>query len=76
MTAKSHSRGWSIEWKREAWVYSDTEMPINEMRPCRRCGKQPTPEGYDACIGFVPNATSVCCGHGICPKIIIMKGEK
>lgn len=34
-------------------------------RPCVACGLPPTPEGYDACLGFVEGASSACCGHGV-----------
>jgi hypothetical protein len=48
--------------------YTDgTPVPTNpsEERPCTRCGKSPTPEGYDACLGFIEGAKAACCGHGI-----------
>lgn len=71
MTQKSHSRGWPIEWTGKEWVYSDTLKPIDDERPCRRCGRKPTPKGYDACLGHVVGATSACCGHGIEAPCII-----
>ena len=53
-------------YQNNKWVYSDNKMPIgNEVRICKRCGKMPTPEGYDACLGYIPNAVSACCGHGV-----------
>ena len=55
------------------WLYCDTNKPEDEMRPCARCGKPPTPEGYDACIGYVEGAISVCCGHGKSPPILFMR---
>lgn len=68
MTTTSYSRGHLIEYNTiiNKWVYSDTKEFIeNNERPCKKCGKHPTPEGYDACLGFVPGVKSVCCGHGI-----------
>jgi hypothetical protein len=32
--------------------------------PCPECGSQPTPEGYDACLGKLPGVKFACCGHG------------
>lgn len=62
----SYSRGHKIAYINNEWVYADNEKPIDkEIRPCKRCGKMPTPEGYDACLGFVDNVSSACCGHGV-----------
>lgn len=69
MVARSHSRGHKIEY-RNGWIYSDTKESICKIRPCVRCKKNPTPEGYDACLGFIPGAISACCGHGVSDKII------
>ncbi len=69
MTAKSHSRGHPIEHHNNGWVYSDNKQPIGN-RACIRCGKMPTKEGYDACLGFIKGAKSACCGHGVSKKII------
>jgi hypothetical protein len=65
MAAKSHLRGHEIEWRNGRWQYSDIGDVANYDRPCARCGKMPTPEGYDACLGFIPGAKYACCGHGI-----------
>ena len=47
------------------WRYLDG-MPIGkEIRPCAKCGKLPTPEGYDACLGYIEGAKAACCGHGV-----------
>jgi len=68
----SHSRGHSIYFDENSWRYSDTGNLIeNEQRVCVRCGKPPTAEGFDACKGYVKNATSVCCGHGVEKEILI-----
>lgn len=42
------------------WV-TDPDEPL----PCVRCGRSPTPEGHDACLGYLPGVESACCGHGI-----------
>jgi hypothetical protein len=67
MTAIGYSRGNHIEFDeiRYIWVYSDTKEPIKDNeRPCARCGRLPTKEGYDACLGYIKGASSACCGHG------------
>ena len=69
MVAKSYTRGHEIEYQDE-WVYSDTiysdtrELASNE-RPCVRCGRMPTKEGHDACLGTLPGVKHACCGHGV-----------
>lgn len=63
--ATSFSRGNPIIYIDTEWVYTDDKTPIeNNERPCVRCGKMPTKEGYDACLGFIKGASSACCGHG------------
>ncbi len=48
------------------WFWSDDGLPIHIERSCIRCGKIPTEEGIDACIGKkLPNTQSACCGHGV-----------
>ena len=71
MAARSHSRGWPILWDGGSWIYTDTGQNVNNERKCRNCGYGPTPEGYDACIGYIPGVRSVCCGHGINEGIIV-----
>ena len=61
---KAHSRGHTIIFINNEWVYEDTNELLSDIRPCKRCGKSPTFEGYDACIGYVANVVSACCGHG------------
>lgn len=74
MTVSSYHRGWRIELKGEKWVYSDTKEPcflIKNERPCKRCGRFPTSEGHDACLGKLPNALAACCGHGVKKPYVI-----
>ena len=65
MTARAHCRGWPIEHDGTQWVFGDTRRPVDPSRPCRRCGRKPTAEGYDHCLGHVAGASSACCGHGV-----------
>lgn len=62
---KSYSRGHEIYYDGDVWRYSDDNTICNDKRPCKRCGKMPTAEGYDACLGHIPGAVSACCGHGV-----------
>lgn len=59
----------------QAFVYEDTRISTDIERPCVKCNLMPTPEGYDPCIGHVPGAVSVCCGHGVEEPIRVMEGE-
>ena len=63
---KSYSYGHQIEYINNHWQYTDTKEPIqNNPRSCKKCGKSPTPEGYDACLEYIENAIAACCGHGV-----------
>ena len=65
VAVRSYQRGWPIILVDGQWIYEDTGDPISIKRPCPCCKQMPTPEGFDACVGYVPKATSVCCGHGV-----------
>jgi len=65
LSVELYHKGHPAKWDGEVFRYVDTGEEINEERPCAKCGKPPTPEGYDACIGHLPGAYSVCCGHGV-----------
>lgn len=65
MAARSFERGWPIIFIDGHWVYEDYGKPITGKRACRHCEQKPTSKGYDACIGYVAGATSICCGHGV-----------
>ena len=71
----ANCRGWPIAWNGKEWVYLDTLKLIDDVRPCRRCGRKPTTEGHDACIGNVEGVSSACCGHGIEPPFIVPNAE-
>lgn len=67
----SNSRGHKIIFVNNNWIYEDTKESADIERPCIRCGKFPTKEGYDACLGELKNVSSACCGHSIEKKYII-----
>ena len=76
--ATSHERGWETlyNWELEAWCWKDTGLPVEgNPRPCKRCGEYPTPEGYDACLGYIEGVKSACCGHGVSKKIMMRINE-
>ena len=60
----SHSRGHQIIYLNDRWVYKDNRQIMDNNRPCKKCGRKPTKEGYDACLGKLNNIKSACCGHG------------
>ena len=69
MVAKSYIRGNEIlaSENGEDWIFLDTGELVHEThkeRTCGRCGKLPTPEGHDACLGTLPGVMNACCGHG------------
>lgn len=67
MVARGYVHGHPIEYDevQQKWVYSDTREPITNNRPCKKCGRLPTPEGYDVCLGYLPGVKNACCGHGV-----------
>ena len=78
MAITSSIRGHLIEYNiaENKWFYADNGMPITIERPCARCGKMPTREGYDACLGYIEGATWACCGHGVTRPYIIWEQNK
>jgi len=62
---KSYERGHVILYLNNEWVYADNKKPITGKRQCVRCGRKPTQERYDACLGYLPKVSSACCGHGV-----------
>jgi len=53
------------------WAMSNEIKPVADplkgrinLGNCRKCGKLPTKEGHDACLGTLPNVMNACCGHG------------
>ena len=45
--------------------YANNLESTDIERSCKKCGRMPTKEGYDACLGKLPNVKFACCGHGI-----------
>lgn len=68
---KSCSRGHEIYYDGDNWRYCDDNTIYDDSRPCKRCGKMPTTEGYDACLGHIDGVSSACCGHGVEKSYII-----
>jgi len=66
----SHIRGHEIYNKDGRWYYCDNDAIADDSRPCKHCGRYPTPEGHDACLGHIDGVTAACCGHGISPSYI------
>jgi hypothetical protein len=62
---KTYSHGWEIYYDGKDWRYSDNDQICDDSRPCKRCGRMPTVEGYDACLGHIDGVKSACCGHGV-----------
>jgi hypothetical protein len=62
---RGYSRGHEIYYDSINWKYIDNNEILRDDRPCKRCGRLPTKEGYDACLGHIEGATSACCGHGV-----------
>lgn len=64
---KSKFRGHDIVYKNGWWFYEETGLPTVETHltmPCGKCGKMPTHEGHDPCLGILPGLMNACCGHG------------
>ena len=50
---KAYSRGHEIYFDGKDWRYSDNNAINDDSRPCKKCGRMPTNEGYDACLGYL-----------------------
>lgn len=74
---RSYSRGHEIYYT-DSWYYKDNNKPIDSKRECKKCNRKPikiSEDSFaDACLGFLKNVKSACCGHGI-EKEIIMEVE-
>lgn len=71
---KTHLRGHEIYFDGKDWRYTDNNKIADDSRPCKHCGKTPTKEGYDACLGHIEGVKSACCGHGVEKPYVVMKG--
>jgi hypothetical protein len=65
----SFDRGHKIYLKDGFWYYCDNNKILDAERSCKRCGRKPTKEGYDACLGYIEGVESACCGHGVTESI-------
>ena len=45
-------------------MIDETATKINLEKECPYCHRKPTPEGRDACLGYMIGVKSACCGHG------------
>jgi len=65
---KSKHRGHIIYFddQMQEWLYFDNRYSVKAFpdRPCVRCGKPPTSNGHDSCLGKLPDVVHACCGHG------------
>lgn len=61
----AYQRGWQVYFDGINWRYTDNDKIFDDSRPCKKCGKYPTKEGYDACLGYIDGAIAACCGHGV-----------
>jgi hypothetical protein len=66
----AYQRGHRIYFNNGKWCYLDNNEPIAKERPCLKCGRMPTPEGYDTCLGYIDGVISACCGHGVEKQIL------
>lgn len=64
--ATAYARGYKIYYHQTdgLWRYTDNNQPLDNNRACKRCGRKPLAEGYDACLGHIPRVVAACCGHG------------
>ena len=67
VSVSGYNRGHRIVFDGAVWCYELDGRAIDSdpMRPCIRCGRAPTPEGHDACVGHVEGVSAACCGHGV-----------
>lgn len=49
----------------ERYVDINQIVEYPSRRPCPQCHQLPTPEGHDACLGYIPGVLHACCGHGV-----------
>ncbi len=76
----SHVRGHKVYYIPEQiiWKYLDNNeiVDLDNERSCKKCKCYPTPKGYDACLGYLPNVDHACCGHGVEPEYKSSKGKR
>lgn len=72
----SYSRGHKIIWDGTNWRHEDDNSKHDDSRACITCGRRPTKEGYDACLGFIKHSTSACCGHGVDKPYVFLESSE
>lgn len=73
MSATAFVRGHAVVFD-GSWRYADNGGDAScADRACVRCNRLPTPEGFDACLGHIPGATSACCGHGVIAPFVVYR---
>lgn len=46
-------------------IYKPEHAGSGQFGICEKCGKGPTQEGHDGCLGTLPgDIMNACCGHG------------
>ncbi len=47
-------------------LYTPDMVGSGQFSTCAKCGKEPTKEGHDGCIGTLQDKSvmNACCGHG------------
>jgi hypothetical protein len=64
VTGYKRGHKYSYEWKGLEF-HLKNPGPVSEEKSCIKCGKIPTKNGHDACLGNLPGVIAACCGHGI-----------
>ena len=76
MTAIGFKHGNKIYYDGKCWRYADDNTKItNNDKPCPHCGRMPTKEGHDGCLGELESVTSACCGHGRVESYVIVNAR-
>lgn len=66
MSANSYFRGHKIYYDGKEWRYCDDKTLIKEnIKPCKKCGKNFPFNDIDPCLDNIPGVIAACCGHGI-----------
>ena len=75
MTASGYIHGNKAFYIDNEWQLADG-TPAKKGR-CPKCNEPPTPEGHDACLGYIPGVVAACCGHGVeRPYVYLQEGTK
>ena len=56
--------------KPDSYIDSGKPIEIPCARPCPKCGRFQSPQGFDPCIANLPGVLAACCGHGVQPGYI------